>query len=192
MVLPDHKIIDWASEGGIRPFCVDNVNPASIDLRLGRYWRDFDYQSNLIESDTFTLYPKTTMVDFWNMLADSWIGRVLRLERKPTMVLAITEEWINVYNGLAAMIKLKTTPAREGLAHPLADWVDPGYSGKLTLMLTAHKRMTLEAGRPIIQLVIEEMEQCNIPYHVRGHYNNTSVPTGSWRANGNKNIPTEK
>jgi len=177
MPLPDHKIVRWAKADGLVPFDVSCINPASVDLRIGNVWRDFD-SHELFYADTVTLYPRTFLVDSYNFFA-----RMFKLKKKMTIVFAVTVERVNLHNGLAGMVKLKSSRIREGLGYPIADWVDPGYRGKLTLMLTAHRKIRIHSGQRIVQLVLEEMEMSDKPYNVVGHYMNQTVPTGSWRNN---------
>ena len=35
----DKKIYDWAKAGGVKPFNPERINPASIDLCVGEYYR---------------------------------------------------------------------------------------------------------------------------------------------------------
>lgn len=175
MILPDHRIIAWAKAGGLVPFDKTNINPASVDLRVDGVWRDFD-NHKLFSADMVILYPRTFLVDLYNFFA-----KIFKLKKKMTIVYAVTMERVNLHNGLAGMVKLKSSRIREGLGYPIADWVDPGYRGKLTLMLTAHRKIKICAGQRIVQLVVEEMEMSDKPYDVVGHYMDQTVPTGSWR-----------
>jgi len=179
MILPDWMIVAWASNGGITPFEMNNINPASIDLRVGNLWRDYHNKNAVFSANQVMLYPRTAFTDTFNLLA-----KVTKVPRMMTAVLAMTMESISISNGIAGMVKLKSSCIREGLGYPIADWIDPGYSGKLTLMLTAHSKFRLVSGMRIVQLVLEEMEECDRPYNFTGHYMNQEVPTLSWRNNG--------
>lgn len=178
MPLPDHKITSWAQTGGVKPFVIANVNPASLDLRVGNQWIDFDQPDTEIVSETFTIYPRTFSTEIYNVFA-----KMFGWKRRPTVVMATTLEWLDIPDDMAAMMKLKSTLIREGLGYPIADWIDPGYSGKLTLMLTANAKTTLRCGQKIVQIVLEEMERCSVSYREKGHYNNQNGPTLSWRRN---------
>ena len=175
MPLSDRQIIVWAKDGGIEPFAQQNVNPASIDLRLGNLWIDFEVPDKIIYSDIITLYPRSLRVELHNTLC-KW----LPLKRKPTALLAITLERIVMPDWLAGEVKLKTTPTRLGLGHPIADWVDPGYEGHLTLMLHALKQITLMEGRKVCQLVLWPGSRVDKPYRIHGHYMNQDKPTLAW------------
>lgn len=167
-ILCDNSLIEFIKSGGIKPSEMSNVNPASIDLRIGSDWYDIsDKIPKLLHTYAVTLYPRTTL----NVLL-----------RRTTLLLATTLEIVKMPANMYGMIKLKTTPCREGLGHPIADWIDPGFEGQLTLMLHAFKEIKLLAGQRICQLVIGNLdERCLMPYVHNGHYMNQRGPTLSWR-----------
>ena len=153
------------------------INPASIDLRLSNQWRDLEAPDVVRISNYITLYPRTLRVEIHN-----WLAKLFKLERKPTAILASTLESIIIEPDQAASIKLKTTPTREGLGHPIADWVDPGFMGQLTLMLYANKEITLRTGSRLVQMVIFKLDgPVANPYGILGHYQDQRGPTPSWR-----------
>jgi dCTP deaminase len=176
MVLPDFKLRIWAKNGGITPFDESLINPASIDLRLGRLWLDIERPDVVIEADSIILYPKSASVDCYNKLASA-----LNLPRKPTAILATTYERVRIPPTHTGSIKLKTTPSRKGLGHPIADWVDPGFEGELTLMLHAHKPIELHYKMRAVQIVIFYMgASAKRPYAITGHYQGQTGPTVAW------------
>lgn len=174
MILPDHQLIQWAANGGIEPFNPAFINPASVDLRLGFMWRDMTKPDKVITDNYIWLTP--SIVEYYK--------RRIFTPRDTTIyksVLAITYEWVRIRDDQAAEIKLKTTPSRKGLGHPIADWVDPGYEGKLTLMLHAFQTIKLEYLEPIVQIVVHSMHvPCITPYGKTGHYQGQMVPTLPW------------
>lgn len=145
------KLDGWA-KASIRPYSRKLVNPASIDLRLGDRW----------------LNPKT---------GTKHRGRY-RLGMGCS-VLGITMEEITIRPGYAADLKLKTTPARLGINHTLAGWIDPGYVGKLTLTLyTIDRSALLVPGMRIAQIVVWQLdEEPEWNYADVGHYMYQEVPT---------------
>lgn len=176
MIKRDVELHEWV-ESNIWPIDHDCINPASIDLKLDSHWRDVECPEVVKDSDTITIYPRTLRVEIYNFFA-KW----LKLERKPTAILACTQESMIIEPYEAASIKLKTTPTREGLGHPIADWVDPGFSGQLTLMLYANKEITLKTGDRIVQMVVYELSgPVNKSYRAAGHYSGQRGPTPSWR-----------
>lgn len=177
MILRDIELREWV-ETNIWPIDKGSINPASIDLKLDCHWRDIEEPEVVRESDTITIYPRTLGADIYNFFA-KW----LKISRRPTAILASTLESMIIEPDEAASIKLKTTPTREGLGHPIADWVDPGFSGQLTLMLYANKKITLRAGERIVQMVVFKLNgEVAHPYGVAGHYQGQRGPTPSWRS----------
>lgn len=176
MILQDFRLIEWAKAGNVHPYDPTCINPASIDLRLGWKWRDIERPDQILYQNHVIIYPRTIITDMYNALAD-----ILDKPRMSTCILATTFEWVYVHEDQAGSIKLKTTPSRKGLGHPIADWVDPGFKGQLTLMLHAHKKMVLHSHERIVQLVIFQLNApVAKPYEITGHYFNQSGPTLAW------------
>lgn len=181
-MLPDWEIITC---GHIDPFEKGKVNPASYDLTLSNEWIDMeDSKHAVFVSDSITLYPRSISTEFINFLCKfKLLVKLFKLKKRMTMVLASTMEVVSIPDDYAAMVKLKTTPCREGLGHPIADWVDPGFSGKLTLMLHAFKPIKLYSGGCICQIVICKLNsKCLVSYNKVGHYNGQVGPTPSWKS----------
>ena len=127
MIYHDILIRQWAKAGGVTPYDASCVNPASLDLRLG---------SEFI--DLATMLPFTA-------------EKILLVHGDA--ILATTLEYIRMPANAAGSIYLKSTLARQGLDHSLAGWVDPEFSGTLTLELHAHRPIELFAGQRVLQMV---------------------------------------
>lgn len=177
MILTDTQIIKWASDGGITPFNINHVNPASIDICLGDTWIDVQYPE-FGEFPVGKLYKPSAVHDImYSVLASFSLWK----QHRPSAVLAVTKEYISIPDDMAAEIKLKTTPTRKGLGHPVADWIDPGFYGKLTLMLNAVNDIELQPRQRICQLVLHKLsEPVSKSYRVTGHYNGKLSPTRAW------------
>lgn len=135
MILPDFKIREWAEHGGIDPFNDAHINPASVDLMLGKSYIDLANKKEYTLSET---------------------GKILL--NPGQAVLATTAEYIKLPPHLAASVYLKSSLARQGLDHALAGWVDPGFEGQLTLELHSHRPIELTPGQRIVQLVLYAMQ----------------------------------
>jgi dCTP deaminase len=99
-------------------------------------------------------------------------------------VLASTAETLSMPNYLSAEFRLKSSVARNGLEHLNACWIDPGFTGKLTLELinvTKKHRLTIKPCMPIGQIVF--MMHGEVPthasYRARGQYNGQDRVTAS-------------
>jgi len=152
MILCDSQLAWWGNEGGISPFTVSNVNPASVDLCLA---------PKVINLET----GDTSNVD----------GMILR----PGMaILACTLEVVTIPDDCVGHIYLKSSMARKGLDHALAGLCDPGFSGQITLELHAHRPFLLTAGMRIVQIELTRMEHKPVKtYAQTGRYQGQRGPT---------------
>ena len=95
-------------------------------------------------------------------------------------VLATTKEYISLPNDLTAFVEGRSSLGRMGLFIQNAGWVDPGFSGEITLELFNANRCAIElqSGRRIGQLVFAQMDQPALfPYC--GKYQGQRGATGS-------------
>jgi len=188
MLLVDHEIKRWAGDmHGIEPFDEAMLNPSSIDLRAGMGWIDSEYPHLKRSNLQITIYKVSISTLLVNVIVDT-LYKIIKTDkllyyRRPTAVLLSTFESVAIPINCSAMIKLKSTPCREGLGHPIADWVDNGFMGQLTLMVTANKTITISAGDRICQLVIIRTKTPYKTYRDTGHYYNQIGATASWRQN---------
>lgn len=184
MIMVDWQIKEWAENGGIHPLDLKLINPASVDLRAGTQWIDMQYPKMKYTS-TPTVYAASISTLLHNAVIDTihniTYNTKLLMQRKPTAILLETYETVTLPKNMAAEIKLKTTPTREGLNLALADWVDNGFTGQLTLMIMANKTITIKPGHRICQLVLHRTKTVNVSYAAVGHYQNQKGATTSWR-----------
>jgi dCTP deaminase len=134
------------------------INPASIDVRLGKNLmietpHEADLElidiSEYTKEDPYLLHPGE-------------------------FVLAETVEKFRIPDRLSAQFVLKSSRAREGYQHLLAGWIDPGYRGRLTLEIKNIRRyhaIPLYTGMRIGQIVFHHMSQVPVKsYAETGHY----------------------
>jgi dCTP deaminase len=155
-VLSDGTIRRLVDEGRIRiePWDAGLVQPASVDLLLGRSFRVFhnhrtaaidlrDPPQNLTElitiddEDAFVIHPGE-------------------------FVLGVTREWVSLPDDVVARIEGKSSIGRLGLiVHATAGFVDPGFAGTLTLEITNLTRVPIKLwpGLPIAQLSFMALDQ---------------------------------
>jgi deoxycytidine triphosphate deaminase len=119
----------------------DLVNPASIDVRVGR-----------------------------EMLLEVGPGefRAVDLTAGPVALgpgeLAVvpTLEWLAVPQSFAVELTLKGLGASQGLAQSMATWLEPGWCGVATLELrnvTRHTPVRIEHGMRLAHLVVHALDQ---------------------------------
>ena len=160
MIKPDHWIMKFAKEGGITPFNIEQVNPASYDVTIGNHWVCPTREPEEFKADSITLFP----------------GEV---------VLATTQEYVNLPRDVVADLKLKSSLGRLWLNHSMSGWIDCNFEGQVTLELQnlgPHPRK-LDAGIRVAQLVFMAMESApDVAYgeQGRGNYQGQTGTTKSW------------
>ena len=149
MVLSDHSIREEVAAGHlvIDPFEDRLVQPASVDLRLGREFRVFR-NFRLPYIDVKKEMPELTELE---RMEDD----VPFILHPGEFVLAVTLERVEVPDDLVGRLDGKSSLGRLGLiVHSTAGFVDPGFKGRLTLELTnvANLPVTLYYAMPVSQI----------------------------------------
>lgn len=171
MILNDSQIIEACVHGNlVSPLAIQNVNPASIDIRLGNHI--------LIESVNDNHYVALDISDY---------SKAEPYELKPGhFVLASTLETFNIPEDLSGVFRLKSSLAREGLALCGAEFADPGWHGSVaTLGLKNFRQLhpvPLWPGRRIAQLILMETAIPDRSYAETGRYNQSATAQESYDA----------
>lgn len=146
------------------------VNSASIDVRVGfgpwkaerrrRFWerfKDFFRRSHALELST------------WEDVHPRRFGLIIKPGESLLVPLL---EHVEIPNGYVAELKLKSSTARQGWDHRLAFWVDPGWSGILTMEISNDMKWTslhVHPGQRFAQLIVRKASGLSDkPY--RGRY----------------------
>ena len=166
MVLSDRSIREEIAAGRlvIDPFEERFVQPASVDLRLGREFRVFrNYRLPYI--DVKQEMPQLTEVE----VIDEFSPFILH---PGEFVLAVTIERVELPPDLVGRLDGKSSLGRLGLiVHSTAGFVDPGFNGRLTLELTnvANLPITLYYAMPVSQISFARLSTpADKPYGSRG------------------------
>lgn len=180
MLLSDVDLLAAIESGrlGISPFTPTMIQPASIDVRLDRFFRvarpasathidpavqqgDITDQIEIVKGQPFVLHPGE-------------------------FALGSTYESVRMSDALAARFEGKSSLGRLGLlTHATAGFIDPGFAGHITLELAsvATLPITLWPGMKIGQLCVMAMTTpAARPYGTPGvgsHYQNQRGPTAS-------------
>ena len=123
------------------------LQPASVDLRLGREFRVFrNYKLPNID-------PKQELKELTELAeASELVPFILH----PTeFVLAVTLERVEIPNHIVGRLDGKSSLGRLGLiVHSTAGFVDPGFKGRLTLELTNLTNLPIQLypGMPVSQI----------------------------------------
>lgn len=169
MILSDKTIIKMLDENSliIKPLIKDQIQPASVDIRLGDTFSVVDdTSSGIIALDSKISY-KTIKTDTYLILPGQF-------------VLATTMEYFELPDNLTAFVEGRSSLGRMGLFIQNAGWVDPGFKGEITLELYNANRCAIELkhGRRVGQLVFSEMDDYALnPYN--GKYQGQTGATGS-------------
>ncbi len=169
MILSDKTIIQMIESGGlgIKPLDETQIQPASVDIRLGDTF-------SIVEDSSTGIVSMDSEIKYKSMTAKEYIllpGQ---------FVLATTMEYISLPNDLTAFVEGRSSLGRMGLFIQNAGWVDPGFEGEITLELFNANRcaIKLEYGRRIGQLVFSKMDKEALnPY--KGKYQKQRGATGS-------------
>lgn len=131
MLLSDRDIRAGIAAGriGLDPCDLEMVQPSSIDVRLDRYFRLFDNHKYPVIDPAQEQSELTRLVE-----VDPDEGFILH---PGEFVLASTFEQVTLADDIAARLEGKSSLGRLGLlTHSTAGFIDPGFSGHVTLELS--------------------------------------------------------
>ncbi len=164
MILNDRQIKELIDSGEIliEPLDLSQIQPSSVDLRLG---------------DEFIIFPDDIEVidvldkDISKFLKKVKINQNSFIIKPKQFVLATTVEYIKLPNYITAFVEGRSSLGRLGLFIENAGWVDAGFEGNITLeFFNANSRpLKIYPNMRICQLVFAKMEEpAENPY--RGKY----------------------
>ncbi|MBA0127618.1 dCTP deaminase [Haloechinothrix sp. YIM 98757] len=162
MLLSDRDLRKDVEAGrlGLDPFDAEMVQPASIDVRLDRYFRVFD-------NSKYTHIDPALQQDELTSLVEQ-DGDDPFVLHPGEFVLASTYEQVTLPVDLAGRLEGKSSLGRLGLlTHSTAGFIDPGFSGHITLELSnvANLPITLWPGMKIGQLCLFRLSSsADFPY----------------------------
>ena len=176
MLLAHPELLEMVERGYIDAM-PENVNAASVDLRLGNKILVEDCDGG----DVFLWDKKSTVK--WREIEIPPEGFCLCPGQ---FILASTVEIFNLPNDLSGMFILRSSMARNGLEHLQAGWADAGFhDAHLTLEfqnVCRWHRLWIRPGMRVGQMVMfrhSDSEQGS--YAKKGNYNGQKGPTESQR-----------
>ncbi len=158
MILADCDILARLERGDIAiapaPDLETQLQPASLDLRLGYDFQTFNYtrQALIDPADQATFEHLTTLTQLQD---DERF-----LVHPGEFVLATTLEHVEIPNDLLARLEGRSSIGRLGIViHSTAGFIDPGFKGKITLEISnlGHIAVALYPRMRICHLAFEEM-----------------------------------
>lgn len=134
---------------------LENIGPSSLDLRCGNHFK-------LYEHTKFPLLDPANPATFENC------SRLIEIQKPNTpfiiqpndFMLGVTLEKITLPDDLVARVEGRSSLGRLGIiVHSTAGFVDPGFSGTITLEITNINRMpvALYPGMRVCQLAFETL-----------------------------------
>jgi dCTP deaminase len=189
-VLSDGTIRRLVEEGRIKiePWDPAMVQPASVDLKLGTSFRVF-HNHRLPAIDLSK--PPTGVTEHVQIEDDASF-----VIHPGEFVLGTTVEWVELPDDVVARIEGKSSLGRLGLiVHATAGFVDPGFSGTLTLEITNLTRVpiVLWPRKPIAQLSFMALDKAaERPYghpELGSHYHGQLEATESRYEGGPSRTP---
>jgi dCTP deaminase len=180
VLLSDRDIHTEIDSGRVRldPWEPAMVQPSSVDVRLDRYFRLFDNHKYPV------IDPALEQPDL-TRLVEVEAGEAFVLH-PGEFVLGSTYEQVSLPDDIAARVEGKSSLGRLGLlTHATAGFVDPGFTGHVTLELSnvATLPIVLHPGMKIGQLCFFRLTSpSQHPYGSTGtgsHYQGQRGPTAS-------------
>ncbi|CAM3926228.1 dCTP deaminase [Kibdelosporangium persicum] len=151
MLLSDRDLTKELESGrlGVEPYDPAMLQPSSIDVRLDRFFRVFD-------NTRYTHIDPAQQQDELTSLVEQE-GEDPFVLHPGEFVLGSTYEYVTLPDDLAGRLEGKSSLGRLGLlTHSTAGFIDPGFSGHITLELSnvANLPITLWPGMKIGQLCL--------------------------------------
>jgi len=149
-VLSDGRLIEMVSAGKLRlmPFILENIQPASIDLRLDALIKVF--------KSGYVLTPEEDNKAFFD---ERKIDKEYLLQ-PGELILGQTLEEIGIPRECNAHIHNRSSLARLGLNVAMASYINPGYAGRLPIVIKNNGPLPVKLvpGLRICQVELSDVE----------------------------------
>lgn len=167
MVLSNVDIKESISNGKLKvePFETANVQAASLDITLSNSFAIID--SKKTEDNKIKVLELSEPIPYRKIIADSFILYPRHF------VLASTNEYISLPMNISAFVEGRSSIGRAGIFAQNAGWIDPGFSGQITLELynAGTCGIKLHKGMRIGQLIFHTMATpTDAPYNGKYQY----------------------
>jgi len=160
MILGNSEIHERINNGGldISPYEKDNVQPASIDLRLGSEFARVEPSMNNKAIDTRDE----------SSIEESSIQAQKLVLQPGDVLLGTTIERVDLSKSLAGIVVGRSSLGRLNIVvHKTAGFIDPGFTGQITLELENEGEypVVLYAGSRVCQIWFAEVTNCDTGYN---------------------------
>lgn len=159
------------------------VQPASVDLRLGKDFKRLERLASVAERNTALKVGTDLDTQGYKYVpynADNSLGYIYIAPHE--FLLATTVERVKIPNNMTAFLEGRSSVGRSGLSIHNAGYIDPGFEGQITLELynALPFSLRLTPGMRICQIVFESLSsECEVSYSQIGKYQNQKGATGS-------------
>lgn len=151
--------------GASQPEMFQHIHASSMDLRLGNIFKLYEHSKFAV------LDPKRPETFQGNMRTVTVQNGDAFIVQPGEFVLGVTQEKITVPDDLVVRVEGRSSLGRLGIiVHSTAGFVDPGFSGTITLEISNLNRLpvALYPGMRICQLAFEMMTSpAETPYHLK-------------------------
>lgn len=184
MILSDRDIRQAIEDGRItvetdQQEMFQHIHASSMDMRLGNVFKLYEH------SKFSVLDPKMPESFAGNMRTITVEDGEPFIVQPGEFVLGVTQERISLPDDLVARVEGRSSLGRLGIiVHSTAGFVDPGFSGTITLEISNLNRLpvALYPGMRVCQLAFEVMSSpADTPYHKKPHskYQHQQLPEES-------------
>lgn len=150
LILPKHR------EEAVDPEV--QIQPASIDLRLGYDFiiprADQDTHFRIIKPKVYSEEVEVAVVDTYGVsFTDGPGGKPYVVLEAGVLLLATTIETVHVPDNMLARVDGRSSLGRKGIRiHSTAGFIDPGFTGRITLEIDVVARTALYPGQRVCQI----------------------------------------
>lgn len=168
MILSDRDIKEAIRSGRVKVSSpeselFEHIHASSMDLRLGNIFKVYEHSKYAL------LDPKNPMTFAKNMRIIDIADNEPFIIQPGEFVLGVTQETISIPDDLVVRVEGRSSLGRLGIIiHSTAGFVDPGFSGTITLEISNLNRLpiALYPGMRVCQIAFEMMTSpAETPYH---------------------------
>lgn len=184
MILSDRDIKAAIQSGKVKiessqPELFQHIHASSMDLRLGNIFKIYEHSKFAL------LDPKNPQTFAKNMRTITVADDDPFIVQPGEFILGVTQEKITVPDDLVVRVEGRSSLGRLGIiVHSTAGFVDPGFSGTITLEISNLNRLpiALYPGMRVCQIAFEMMSSpAETPYNMKpfSKYQNQVLPEES-------------
>jgi dCTP deaminase len=172
MILSDRDIKAAINSGRVKiessqPELFRHIHASSMDLRLGNVFKVYEHSKYAL------LDPKNPKTFATNMRVITVADGDPFIVQPGEFILGVTQEKITVPDDLVVRVEGRSSLGRLGIiVHSTAGFVDPGFSGTITLEISNLNRLpvALYPGMRVCQIAFEAMSSpAETPYNMKPH-----------------------